>query len=150
MSIAFELKQGLSCLFTKYQTYSKGLSLSDNHPCNMILAHTLRFINVHLRFLLTLCKSDTCRTNWQTIPFICIVSHALLICHSGDDPYMKFHPIFEIYLIMFAPDIISFLKVGSQTFLNDRKILRLQPQNLTLTVFRPQWPYTRRTKIFWK
>ena len=69
--------------------------------------HTLRFINVHLRFLLTLCKSDTCRTNWQTIPFICIVSHALLIYHSRVDPYMKSHSIFELSLIMFAQGIVS-------------------------------------------
>ena len=97
----------LFCLATSSEHFSIALKA---YPYLIIIPviwfwHSLRFINVHLRFLLTLCKSDTCRTNWQTIPFICIVSHALLIYHSGVDPYMKSHSIFEISLIMFAPGI---------------------------------------------
>ena len=45
-------------------------------------------------------------------------------------------------------DLPYFFEVGSQTFTNDYKILRSQPQNSTAIVFWPQWPQKRRTQKF--
>ena len=43
-----------------------------------------------------------------------------------------------------------FFEVGSQTFRNDCKISRSQPQNSTSIVLWPQWPQKRHAQIFWK